>query len=310
MPPEVAPAPAGGIPSVQRLRRTRLEVVRRLGSGAPGDHASPFHGPGTDLAGVRAYQPGDEVRHIDWNVTARLGEPHVRQFQAERQLTAWLLVDRSPSFLFGTARQLKRDQAIEFAAAAAGLLTHHGDRVGLIGFGHRVDLVVPPGAGRRQEVRILEALRQTPPADAGGTTDLAHVLEEAGRAIRRRSLVFLVSDFISAPGWERPLALLSRRHDLVAVPIEDPAEIELPNAGPLRFEDPETGQQLWVDTSDKGVRRRYHEAAQKRRAEIQAILRRHRVDTLWLSTAEPIAAPLLRFASLRKRRKQWNSSGH
>jgi uncharacterized protein (DUF58 family) len=309
MPPEAAPALADRGRSAQILKAARLEAVRRLGGLSPGEHLAPAFGPGTELAGVRAYQPGDDVRHIDWNVTARLGEAHVRQFQAERQLTAWLLVDMSPSFQFGTARQLKRDQAIEFAGAAVSLLTRHGDRVGLMGFSRSIDLVVPPGGGRRHEVRILEALLRAPRPPAGGPTDLAGVLKAAGRAIRRPSLIFLVSDFIAPPGWEEPLGLLSRRHDLVAVPIEDPAEIELPNAGLIRFEDPETRQQLWVDTSDKRLRRRYREAAQRRREAVETVLRRQGVDTLRLSTAESLVAPLLRFASHRKRRKRWNSSG-
>jgi uncharacterized protein (DUF58 family) len=286
------------------LKRLQFKVVRRLDGMLQGDYTGFFYGPGSELAEVREYQPGDEVRHIDWNVTARMGEVYIRQFVEERELTAWLLVDMSPSFIFGTANQLKRDLATDFAGTAAYLLTRHGDQIGMMGYTRHIDLVIPPRSGRKQAVRIINTLQHAPKPPASGATDLTGVLAQAAKTIRRRCLIFIVSDFIAPVGWEKPLSLLTQRHDVVAVRIEDPAEVDLPDVGTVRFEDPETGQQLWVNTSSKRLRQRYREAAQRRRDEVGLILRRRGVDVLTLSTAESIVQPMLRFVNLRKQRKR------
>lgn len=290
------------------LRRLEFKVVRRLDGFLFGDYTGLFYGPSLDLAEVREYQPGDEIRRIDWNVTARMARLFVRQYLEERELTAWLAVDVSSSMHFGTRRQLKRDTAMEFAGVAAYIVARHGDKVGLIGFPGR-HVYVPPRGGRTQALRVLHVLstadraqpgsssRQAPPAG-----DLAESLHQVARALRRRSLVFVISDFLAKDGWEQPLRELARRHDLIAVWVTDPAERELPDVGGLFVRDPESGEQLWVDTSDPRLRVAYRELVAAQRARIQQMFHGAMVDVLELSTAEPLVGPLLRFIAVRRRR--------
>ena len=293
----------------QILRRLEFTVVRRLDGYFFGDYTGLFYGPSLDLAEVREYQPGDEVRRIDWNVTARMHRLFVRQYREERELTAWLLVDRSPSMRFGTRRQLKRDTAIEFAGVAGYIISRHGDKVGLLGFPGR-DLFIPPRGGRTHALRIIHALAQAPerPYDPA-RDDLATSLRHLARMLRRRSLIFLVSDFLGPGGWEQALRELARRHDLIPVWIEDPAERELPDVGGLFVRDPETGEQLWVDTSDAGLRRAYRDLVAQQRARVAEAFRLARVDVLELSTAEPLVQPLVRFIQYRRRRGRWSLAG-
>lgn len=291
------------------LRRLEFKVIRRLDGYFFGDYTGIFYGPSLDLAEVREYQPGDEVRRIDWNVTARMNRLFVRQYLEERELTAWLLVDLSPSMRFGTRRQLKRDTAIEFAGVAAYIITRHGDKVGLLGFPGR-DTFVPPRGGRTHALRVIHALdRSSDHAGDPASLDLAGSLRSLGRMLRRRSLIFLVSDFLGPQGWEQPLRELSRRHDLIAVWVQDPAERELPDVGGLYVRDPESGEQLWVDTSDAGVRKAYRELVAQQRARVESAFRLARADVLELSTAEPLVEPLLRFIQYRRRKGRWNSAG-
>ncbi len=291
------------------LRRLEFKVVRRLDGFLFGDYSGMFYGPSLDLAEVRAYQPGDEVRRIDWNVTARMNEIFVRQYREEKELTAWLLVDLSPSMDFGTVQRFKRQLAIDFAGVAAYIITRHGDKVGAIGFPAGTGQVyVPPRTGREQALRVVHALASEPPASGGGRTDLVGVLEHLRRIVRRRSLVFLISDFHSPGGWESRLAELGRRHDAIAVHIEDPRERELPNVGGVYFQDPETGQQVWVDTSDGNVRERYRQLVAERDAELAQMTRRAAVDMLHLSTGASLVDPLVKFVTFRRRRR-WNSPG-
>ena len=311
------------------LRRLEFKVVRRLDGLLFGDYTGVFYGPSLDLAEVREYQPGDEVRRIDWNVTARMHRLFVRQYLEERELTAWLLVDLSPSMAFGTRRQLKRETAAEFAGVASYIVARHGDKVGLIGFPGR-DVYVPPRGGRVHVLRILHMLQQPPPRPDGGGlapshpvsptgasskiptpdgTGLGEGLRQAMRALRRRSLVFVVSDFQAQDGWQRPLRELSRRHDVIAVWISDPAEQELPDVGGLFVRDPETGQQLWVDTSDPRLRETYRGLVARQRAAVAAALHTAAVDALELTTAEPLLGPLLKFITYRRRRGRWSLAG-
>jgi uncharacterized protein (DUF58 family) len=291
------------------LRRLEFKVVRRLDGYFFGDYTGVFYGPSLDLAEVREYQPGDEVRRIDWNVTARMSRLFVRQYREERELTAWLLVDLSPSMRFGTRRQLKRDTAIEFAGVAGYIVTRHGDKVGLLGFPGR-GVFVPPRGGRTHALRIIHALEQAGSDErAGQGMDLAASLQRLGRLLRRRSLVFLVSDFLGPEGWEAPLRELARRHDVIAVWIQDPAERELPDVGGLFVRDPETGEELWVDTSDARLRAAYRDLVGRQRARVEAALRGSGLDTLELSTAEPLVEPLTRFIQYRRRRGRWNLAG-
>lgn len=288
------------------LRRLEFKVVRRLDGFLFGDYTGVFYGPSLDLAEVREYQPGDEVRRIDWNVTARMARLFVRQYREERELTAWLLVDLSPSMAFGTRRQLKRETAAEFAGVAGYIAARHGDKVGLLGFPGR-DVYVPPRGGRVHVLRILNTLQQA--ATRGDGRGLGEGLRQAARALKRRSLVFLVSDFLAADGWARPLQELARRHDVIAVWITDPAEHELPDVGGLVMRDPESGQQLWVDTADPRVRSAYRDLVARQREQVATTLRQSAVDALTLSTADALLQPLLQFITYRRRRGRWSSAG-
>lgn len=290
------------------LRRLEFKVVRRLDGFLFGDYRGIFYGPSLDLAEVREYQPGDEVRRIDWNVTARMNRLFIRQYLEERELTAWLLVDLSPSMAFGTRRHLKREVATEFAAVAAYIITRHGDKVGCLAFPGRALPVIPPRTGRRQALRILQVLGRAGEGE-GGLTDLAAALRHAGRMIRRRRLIFLVSDFLAPAGWDGPVSDLAHRHDVIAVWIRDPAEEELPDVGVIPICDPETGQQVWVDSSDRRVRSAYREAAAAQQAGVREALRRARVDVLELSTAGTMVEPLVKFITFRRQRGRWRSPG-
>lgn len=289
------------------LQRLQFTVVRRLDGYLFGDYRGLFYGPSLDLAEVREYQPGDEVRRIDWNVTARMSRLFVRQYLEERELTAWLLVDLSPSMAFGTRRRLKRELAIEFAGVAAYVVTRHGDKVGAMVFPDAGVPVVPPRTGRRHALRLIHTLQRGEPRVAGAT-DLAGALRDAAGLLKRRHLVFVVSDFIAPPGWETPLGELGRRHDVIAVWIRDPAEEALPDVGMMPVRDPETGAHCWVDTSDPKVRAAFTALVAARRARVTQAFRQARVDPLELTTAESMVDPLVRFV-MRRRRRRWSSPG-
>ena len=262
-------------------------------------------GNGIDLAGLRPYQPGDDVRYIDWNVTARMDEPWVRDYHEDRDLTAWFLLDISPSVDFGTveSERVKRTVLIDFVATMARLLTRRGNRVGAVLYGGSADRTIPVGGGRRQVLRLVNELLADEPLDRAPMTDIGPMLAAAGAGIKRRSLVFVVSDFISEPGWEKPLSLLTRRHEVMAVRLTDPRETELPDAGPLVLQDAETGEQLYVDTGDQGFRERFRAAAQRREEGIGTAFRRAGVDALPLSTDDDLVRAIVRMAQLRRRRR-------
>ena len=280
------------------------QVIRRLDGMLQGDYRSLFYGYGVDLADLREYQPEDDVRYIDWNVSARMDTPYVRQYMEDREVTAWFLLDISPSMDFGAIEQHKRSMLIDFVTTIARLLTRHGNRVGAILYGNRVERVIPARSGRIQVLRIINDLLKQPRLTQTSLTNLAPLLQSASNSIKRRSQIFIVSDFISEPGWERALTLLSQRHEVLAIRLWDPRETELPDIGPIWMEDAETGEQLYVDTSDAGFRKRFFEAAQQREAELNRIFRRSGVDSLALSTEEDLARAVVRFATLRKQRRK------
>ena len=271
-----------------------------------GDYRSLFRGNGVDLADLREYQPGDDVRAIDWNVTARTDTVHVREYHEDREVTAWFLLDLSPSVDFGTvdAEREKRTVLIDFVTTMARLLTRRGNRVGALLYDDRLERTIPPRGGRDQVLRLIDQLMRQPRLDRAPLTELGPMIDAGHRAIGRRSLVFVISDFISTPGWERPLHLLNRRHDVVAIRLIDPREIELPSVGPLILQDAETGEQLYVDTADARFRRRFREAADRREAEIGGAFRRSGVEGLALSTDEDLVRAIVRMATLRKRRRR------
>jgi uncharacterized protein (DUF58 family) len=291
------------------LRRLEWTVIRRLDGLLHGDYRTLFRGYGLDLADLREYQYQDDVRHIDWNVTARLQTPYVREFNEEREVAAWFLLDLSPSVDFGSEQVKKRAVSTEFVTVLARLLTRHGNRVGALFYGSDVDAVVPTRSGRRHVLHILHRMLTRPEAKAAAATDLNVLLRTAHDVVRRRSLVFVVSDFISRPGWAETLANLARRHEVIAVRVYDPLERELPDLGLLVIQDSETGEQVFVDTHDRGFRRRFAELAAKREEELRTAFRRAGVDALELATDDDLTDAIMRFADLRKRRSQLATGG-
>ncbi len=281
--------------SEQLLRRLEWRVVRRLDGRLQGLYRTRFYGTGIDFADLRPYTPEDDVRHIDWNVTARLDEPHVRQYTEDRELTAWLLLDRSRSMEFGPRDRGKDVVLTELAVTLARLLVRGGNRVGALLYDERLERMVPPRTGRTHVLRLTHELTKPRPeaAGAGTTTDLAAMLHVALATIRRRSLVFLVSDFISETGWEAPLAHLAQRHEVVAVRLVDPLERELPEVGLIVVEDAETGEQIVVDTSDPTFRRRFHTEVDAREQALQASIDRAGVRLNDISTDDDLAAALV-----------------
>jgi uncharacterized protein (DUF58 family) len=259
-PTPARPGP-GAIPD-GLLRALDLSVGRKLEGLLAGDYRSVLHGDGTELVQVRPYSPGDDVRRIDWNVTARTGEPHVRVHLAERVLVTWLLLDTSPSMQFGTADRRKADVAEGVAIAVGHVATRRGNRLGLVTFGDARPRATPPRQGRLGLIGLLAALREEPDGNGRvGTTSLGEALGRAGTLARQRAVVVVVSDFRGPLDWRRPLLELAGRHEVVAVEIRDPAEQELPNAGALWLVDPETGTQVRVDTRSAKLRARFAAAA-------------------------------------------------
>jgi uncharacterized protein (DUF58 family) len=280
--------------------------VRRLDGLLQGDYRSLFHGSGLDLAALREYQPGDDVRAIDWNLTARMATPYVREYHEDRELTAWFLLDLSPSVDFGTVKpdRAKRTVLVDFVTTLARLLTRRGNRVGAVFYGGRVEHTIPAGGGRPQVLRLTQDLLRHPRPARAPVTDLRPLLETAHRTIRRRSLVVLVSDFIGVPGWERPLSLLNRRHEVLAVRLLDPREVDLPDVGPMVMEDAETGEQLYVDTHDAAFRRRFRAAAGARETAVAASFHRAGVDAVSLSTDDDLVRAIVRMAARRRLRRR------
>lgn len=283
------------------LHRLEWQVLRRLDGILQGDYRSLFMGGGLDFADLREYQPPDDVRHIDWNVTARMDAPYVRQYIEDREITAWFLLDLSPSMAFGALDRPKESVIVDLVGVLARLLTRNGNRIGAILYDNNVELVVPPRGGRPQVLRLINDIQRQQSSAGGSMTDLAKLLESSFNSMKRRSLVLLVSDFICQPGWERAMDRLNRKHELLAVRVWDPRELDLPDVGVVLVEDSETGEQMSVDTSDRGFRRRFKEAAQLRESELAQTFKRAGVDELTLSTEDDLVLAILRFASLRSR---------
>jgi uncharacterized protein (DUF58 family) len=300
--PSSTPPPVAS--AEQLLRRLEWTVLRRLDGLLQGDYRTLLRGTGMDLADLREYQHHDDVRHIDWNVTARLEQPHVRVFTEDREMSAWFLLDLSPSMDFGSSEQRKRNVSAEFVAVLARMLTRHGNRVGAMLYGSGVDAVIPARGGRHHVLHLLHTLQDRPEATHLGPTRLHELLESAANLVRRRSTVFVVSDFISEPGWEKPLGQLARRHEVVAVRLLDPLELDLPDLGLIPIRDVETGEQLLVDTHDAGFRKRFARIAAQREAELCQSLARAGVDALELSTDDNLVDAIMRFTELRKRRSR------
>ena len=303
------------LPADNLLRRLEWTVIRRLDGLLQGDYRTLFRGGGVDLADLREYQHHDDVRHIDWNVTARLQTPYVRQFLEDRDLTAWFLLDLSGSVDFGSADVSKLQVSTGFVATLARVITRHGNRVGAVLYGQRVDAVLPPKASRTHVLDLLQRMQKprARPAPAKGQpaapsgTSLVELLRTADGVMTRRSLVFVVSDFISQPGWQDALARLSRRHEVVAVRLWDPMEMDLPDVGLVTVEDAETGEQVFIDASDPAFRERYAAIAATQEAELMDGLARSGADVVELATDDDLLQALLRLSDLRRQRARLKS---
>ena len=291
------------------LKRLEWTVLRRLDGVLQGDYRTLWRGAGLDLADLREYQHHDDVRHIDWNVTARLQTPYVRQFTEDRELAAWFLVDLSGSVDFGSDRLTKSNVAHEFVGVLARLLTRSGNRIGALLYGNSVDTVIPVRGGRTQVLHLLQRMAQRPERAAAGATQLRDLLLAGQRIIKRRSTVFVVSDFISTPGWELTLAHLARRHEVTAVRLYDPLEMDLPDLGLVNMRDAETGEQLVVDTHDPAFRARFAHLAEQRETQLREVLAHAGVDTLELATDDDLLDAILRFAELRRQRSRIATGG-
>jgi uncharacterized protein (DUF58 family) len=292
------------------LQRLEWQVIRPLDGQLQGDYRSLFYGYGVDFADLREYQPEDDIRYIDWNVTARMDTPYVRQYHEDREVTAWFLVDLSPSMDFGTAQAEKRAVLVDLVGTLGRVLTRHGNRVGAILYsgqdGERrvVERLIPARGGRNHVLWLINDLLKQPRLPRAGFTNLNALLEGGLSAIKKRSLVFVVSDFISAPGWERTLSLLNRRHEVIAVRLWDPSEVSLPDVGPVWLEDAETGEQLYVDTHDPRFRARFAEVARERDAALTAAFHGAGVEPWSVSTGEDLVRAIMRFAAIRKQRRR------
>jgi uncharacterized protein (DUF58 family) len=290
----------GSSPVDEILRRSRWPVLRRLGFHPGGDERSRLRGAGIEYSDVREYQAGDDPRTIEWNITARSDRPFVRESLPDRGLDAWFLIDITRSLDWGTARCLKRQLALEFAATVGRQLTGRGNRVGALLFDDRVRAILPPSSGRTALLQLIARVERQSLSPVTGATDLARGLTEAGRLIRRPSLVIVMTDFMSDHGWQRPLTTLAMRHEVVAAWITDPRERDIPDIGVVTFEDPESGRQILVDTRDARLRARFQDAAEEQRQAIRAELVRARVGVAELSTAGELVPQLIAFIKQRE----------
>jgi len=319
-----SPASAAGnthtpVPATdQMLRRLEWQVIKRLDGLLQGDYRTLWRGGGIDLADLREYQHHDDVRHIDWNVTARLQTPYVRQFLEDRELTAWFVLDLSGSVDFGSGDVTKLAVSTGFVATLARVLTRHGNRVGALLYGTQVEAVLPPRSSRVHVLELLQRMRAPRPAPAvtkavkkkpgkataaaAQGTSLAHMLQAAAGVMKRRALVFVVSDFISQPGWQDALKRLAQHHEVVAVRLWDPLEMALPDVGMVTVQDAETGEQLFIDASDPSFRERYANIAQREEQALMQDLGSSGADVLELATDDDLLEALMRFADLRRQR--------
>ncbi|HEU4996726.1 MAG TPA: DUF58 domain-containing protein [Gemmatimonadaceae bacterium] len=286
---------------LRQVRLLELQTRGLVNSLFSGEYRSVFKGQGMEFAEVREYQIGDEVRSIDWNVTARMGRPYVKRYVEERELTVMLAVDLSGSERFGTRRRFKSELASELAAVLAMSAIRNNDRVGTLIFTEKVEHVVPPRKGRRHALRLIRDLLAFAPDGRG--TDIAGATDYLSKMLAHKAIIFLVSDFM-APDIERSLKLLAQRHDVVAVTVEDPSELELPDIGLARLIDPETGQTVDIDTSDPKVRSAFDWNVNEEREERKHLLRRLAIDEVPVRTDGSIVEPLIRFFRQRETRSR------
>jgi len=285
---------------LKAVRRVQIRTSHLVTDLFAGQYQSVFKGRGMEFSEVRLYIPGDEVRTIDWNVTARTGVPHVKRFAEERELTVMLLVDASASTRFGSVRQFKSELAAEMAALLAFSAIKNNDKVGLVIFSDRIELALPPRKGNRHVLRVISEVLNCNPRGRG--TDVSLALEHLDRVTKRRCVVFLISDFF-VPDVRRTLKVANEHHDVIAVALEDPRDFDLPSVGLLSLEDPETGARCIVDTSDARVRQGFAAARATARNERDRMLRAADVDAIRVRTDQPYAVSLHRFFRERERRR-------
>jgi uncharacterized protein (DUF58 family) len=297
-----APPRIAGTATEPLIRGLELQVNRRLDGLLHGDYLGLVPGHGSEPGDARTYVPGDDVRRIDWNVSARMPGIHVRDTIADRELESWILLDRSPSLDFGTAACQKRDLAFAAASAFGFLTLRTGNRFGAVTADGHGTGVLPPGTGRPHLLSVLRRLAEPGPGDGTGPTPLGDAIHQLGRLCRRRGLAVVISDFIAGADWERPLRALAARHDALVVEIVDPRELELPDVGVLELVDPATGRRREVQTADSRLRERYAAAAADQRAAIARSIRASGADHLVLRTDGDWLADLLGFVTLRRER--------
>jgi len=284
---------------LRKIRRLELRTRRLVESSFAGQYQSVFKGRGMNFEEVRPYSPGDEIRAIDWNVTARTGEPYIKKFTEEREMTVMIILDVSASGNFGSVQESKRELAAEVAAILAFSAIHNNDKVGLLLFSDRVELFIPPKKGRHHILRLIREMLYFKPKGRG--TDLAGALEYMNKLITRRAVAFVISDFFTGD-FTRPLTVSARRHDMVALPIVDPAEEELPDVGVILLEDPETGEQIEVNTSKSAITRNYAELSALRTKELNSMFGSRGIDMVSLRTDKDYLPVLRNFFDRRGRR--------
>jgi uncharacterized protein (DUF58 family) len=283
----------------RKIRILQITTRKVVNDVLAGEYTSVFKGRGMEFDEVREYMPGDDVRSIDWNVTARMDRPYVKRFVEERELTVFFLVDLSASGAFGSVRKLKNEIAAEFCALLSFSAVKNNDKVGLIVFTDRVELYVPPKKGTTHVLRLIRELLNFKPKAA--KTDIAGTLDYFGKVAKKRAVVFLVSDFQSE-AFEKPMRIISKRHDLIAVPVTDPREVRLPNVGLLELEDAETGEMVLVDTSSAAVRKKYERLGRERSERFRELFASMGVDQIEVMTDRDYVPRLVQFFRARERR--------
>lgn len=285
---------------LQTVKRLELTARRAVDDQLAGQYHSVFKGRGMDFTDVRAYQPGDDIRVIDWNVSARMNELYVKQFVEERELTVFLLVDASGSQTFGTRQSPKLECAAELAAVIALSAIKNNDRVGLMTFTDQIETVIPPKKGRKHVLRVITEILDIQTRGRG--TDLPAALEYLAKITRKRALAFIISDFQDTD-FGTSLTIAQRRHEVISLVLEDPMEVDLPRMGIVPFEDPETGEVVLVDTESRAVRRAFAQRAARRRAALEQTFHRRKIDHIRIRTDEGHLEPLVRYFRSRSRRR-------
>lgn len=284
---------------IRKVRRIEIRTKKLVNDVFSGEYHSIFKGRGMEFEEVREYQPGDDIRIIDWNVTARYGYPFVKKFTEERELTVMLLVDASSSGEFGTAQRMKGEIAAELCSVLAFSAIKNNDRVGMIIFTDKIEKYIPPKKGSSHVLRLIREVLYFKPEDQ--RTDINCALEFLGRIIKRRCVVFLVSDFLNA-GFEKMLSIANKRHDVIAIKIVDPREIELPNVGFIELEDTETGEEILIDTKDPKVRRSFKEYATREQTNLDMTFRSIDLDNIQILTDRSYVEPLMAFFKARAKK--------